>query len=63
MNTTQCDNHPDREAVTTIGFVVHDPGFRYRFYAGTILYKLIDLCEECNRIISPILKKESNASN
>lgn len=51
MKITRCDNHPDREAVTTVAIRVLPLGHRPLFgYIGQP-YRLFDLCEECSSSI------------
>lgn len=55
MKLVKCDNHPDRDAVTTLSVKILPIGYRPIFLGIEMTGKVIDVCEECRDRISPLL--------
>lgn len=63
MKLTRCDNHSDREAITTLSIRILSAGSRPLFIGNLEVPRhYVDLCEECRDLILPILKERTNAS-
>lgn len=56
MRLIKCDNHPDRDAVTTLSIkILPAVGQRPLILGLEMVGKVVDLCEECQDRISPLL--------